>query len=232
MSQHPAVELHDSLAGQWERKYEKPSFARRRQLIASCLDGLNLDGQHWLDAGCGTGSLARLLAQKGCRVTGIDAAPAMLAAAQSAAAAEGLGHALSFQQVETVELLPFADASFDGVLCSSVLEYLDHPEACLSEFARVLRPGGLLLLTAPNRCSLLRRMLHGILSISRWAGRPWPRYLLLSKNEYDRAGLAGALGRYALEVTQIIPFGGRGPLWLQRRTRFGPLLLALARKVG
>lgn len=45
--------------------------------------------------------------------------------------------------------LPFADASFDGVLCSQVLEHVFQPEAFLQEIARVLRPGGQLVLTVP-----------------------------------------------------------------------------------
>ena len=45
--------------------------------------------------------------------------------------------------------LPFADASFDTVLCTEVLEHLPTPAACMTEMVRVLKPGGRLLLTVP-----------------------------------------------------------------------------------
>jgi 2-polyprenyl-3-methyl-5-hydroxy-6-metoxy-1,4-benzoquinol methylase len=45
---------------------------------------------------------------------------------------------------------PLADASFHGVICSEVLEHLWEPETCISEMARVLRPGGFIFVTVPN----------------------------------------------------------------------------------
>lgn len=50
-----------------------------------------------------------------------------------------------------VQALPFEDASFDGVLCWRVAQYLEHPERALAEFARVLRPGGVLCMRVPAR---------------------------------------------------------------------------------
>lgn len=50
--------------------------------------------------------------------------------------------------------LPFADASFDAVLCNQVLEHVSEPAALVGELARVLRPGGVLLLTTPQTWGL------------------------------------------------------------------------------
>jgi ubiquinone/menaquinone biosynthesis C-methylase UbiE len=55
--------------------------------------------------------------------------------------------------VSDVAAIPEADASFDAILCTEVLEHVPAPEAALREFARLLRPGGALILTAPF-CSL------------------------------------------------------------------------------
>jgi 2-polyprenyl-3-methyl-5-hydroxy-6-metoxy-1,4-benzoquinol methylase len=227
---HPAIQQHEDLAGQWESKYAKGSFAARESLIASCLDSLPLEGKQWLDAGCGTGRLSRLLARKGCRVQGVDAADAMLDIARELALADGFQESLSFQHVETIETIPFADDAFDGILCSSVIEYLDNPELCLSEFSRTLRPGGWLLLTAPNRFSAIRRALRSIFGISRALGRPWPRWLEVSKNEYDPDSLRELLARHAFQTVRVLFFGGPLSTWLQRRCFFGTLLLFLARK--
>ena len=67
----------------------------------------------------------------------------------------GLRHTYSrFPQAQCVaadaQLLPFADQCFDLVLCSEVLEHLAKPEYAVDEFARVLRPGGKLVVTVPN----------------------------------------------------------------------------------
>ena len=91
------------------------------------------------DAGCGTGFLSLELAARGHRVTGVDFAPAMLAAARRKAAAQGL--AVRFEEGDA-ENLAFAPASFDLAISRHVLWTLPHPEAAIDEWIRVLRPGG------------------------------------------------------------------------------------------
>ena len=92
-----------------------------------------------LDAGCGTGFLSLELAARGHRVTGIDFAPAMLAAARGKAEAAGLQ--IGFEAGDA-EQLRFAPGSFDLVISRHVLWTLPHPEAAIDEWIRVLRPGG------------------------------------------------------------------------------------------
>lgn len=227
---HPAIQQHENLAGQWEGKYRKRSFAVRERLIESCLDGFDLNGKKWLDAGCGTGRLSRLLAEKGALVHGVDAATSMLAAAKDAAQATGFKDNPSFQHVETIESLPFENDAFDGILCSSVIEYVEKPSCCLAEMYRALKPGGLLLLTAPNRFSLVRRGLVGVFRISRALGRPWPRYLEVSKHEYSREKIQKSLEEHGFEVFYIAAFGGPTPPWLQKSRFVGSLWLSVARK--
>ena len=54
--------------------------------------------------------------------------------------------------------LPYADASFDLVTCTEVIEHLEHYRAALREMARVLRPGGVLIVTTPNVLNLRSRL--------------------------------------------------------------------------
>jgi len=95
-----------------------------------------------LDAGCGTGFLSFELAARGHHVTGIDFAPAMIAEARRKAAERGVS--IRFQEADA-ERLPFAPASFDLVISRHVLWTLQHPEAAIDEWTRVLRPGGRLV---------------------------------------------------------------------------------------
>ncbi|HTW54012.1 MAG TPA: class I SAM-dependent methyltransferase [Stellaceae bacterium] len=92
-----------------------------------------------LDVGCGTGFLSLELAARGHQVTGIDFAPEMLALAKEKAASANA--AIRFEHADA-ENLAFAPASFDLVITRHVLWTLPHPEAAISEWIRVLRPGG------------------------------------------------------------------------------------------
>lgn len=94
-----------------------------------------------LDIGCGTGHYMGWLAQRGYAVAGVDASEQMLAAARE----NNPGAAL---QRSDVDRLPFPDASFDLVVCIEVLRYLPAPRNAIAEMARVLKPGGIALVTA------------------------------------------------------------------------------------
>lgn len=227
---HPAIQQHEELASKWESNYQKKSFACRERLIASCLTEFDLDGKKWLDAGCGTGRLSRLLAGKGCLVRGVDAARSMLAAARDAAQTAGFKDNPSFQYVESIEHLPFEDRAFDGILCSSVIEYVDNPSRCIAELSRTLKPGGVLLLTVPNRLSVVRRSLVGVFCICRALGRPWPRYMEVSKHEYSPKKLQKFLEKKGFKVNRLIAFGGPLPSLARKSRFFGSLLLSVAYK--
>lgn len=98
-----------------------------------------------LDAGCGTGRLSRHLADNGCDVDGLDLSPGMLAIARR----ERPGLA---SVVGSVTELPFRDDAFDGVLLWYSLIHLppDALPLALAETARVLRPGGAVLIGAQS----------------------------------------------------------------------------------
>ena len=95
------------------------------------------------DLGCGTGSLAVLLAEAGYTMTGIDVSAGMIERARDKAAAKGLRVDLA---VGDASRPPCADESFDVVLCRHVLWALEDHAAALREWGRILRPTGRLIL--------------------------------------------------------------------------------------
>jgi ubiquinone/menaquinone biosynthesis C-methylase UbiE len=97
---------------------------------------------HALDAGCGTGFLTFELAARGHHVIGVDFAPAMLAEARRKAGERGVS--IRFEEADA-EQLPFMTGSFDLVISRHVLWTLQHPEAAVDEWIRVLRPAGRLV---------------------------------------------------------------------------------------
>lgn len=126
---------------QWAASYDGPGNALLeweagyvRELLADVPPG------RALDAGCGTGRHAEWLAGKGHSVTGVDASARMLALARDK---------LPRHQwlVGDFERLPFPDASFELVLCALALTHRPDPAPAVTEFARVLAPGGTLLVS-------------------------------------------------------------------------------------
>lgn len=98
-----------------------------------------------VDLGCGTGSLAVLLAEHGHRVRGTDLAPAMVAAARAKADAAGVADRVTVVEGDAGHP-SYEPGSADVVLCRHVLWALPDPAAALATWGRLLRPGGLLLL--------------------------------------------------------------------------------------
>jgi len=103
----------------------------------------------YLEVGCGGGVVARKIARS-TRVTGIDGSSIAI---RKAIASVASGERCEFK-VATAYALPVDDSSMDGVYSFEVLEHLLDPVAAVEEMVRVLRPGGFLLLSAPNRFSL------------------------------------------------------------------------------
>jgi 2-polyprenyl-6-hydroxyphenyl methylase/3-demethylubiquinone-9 3-methyltransferase len=223
-----AADFHDDLAAKWEAKYRKRSFRIRAECLLSLLKGLPLGGSSWLDAGCGTGYLAREFVARGCTVVGVDAAPAMIEMARSLASGL-LPESLRFERIETIEKLPMQGGSFDGVLCSSVLEYLDDPGKCLSEFHRVLRPEGWLIISVPNQTSLLRRGLELAARCSGVLGSRDPlSYMKHSRNVYSLSSFGKLLGSQGFTLIRHNIAGSPLPMYLTRNKAVGTLMNVLA----
>jgi 2-polyprenyl-6-hydroxyphenyl methylase/3-demethylubiquinone-9 3-methyltransferase len=228
-SEHPAkdaVAYHRELAPGWEHRYTKPAFQARLRAFTECLAGHDLHGRDWLDAGCGSGTMSRYLAAAGARVLAVDAAEEMIAIARELTAMAP-SRQLGFERVATIAHLPLADQSLDGILCSSVLEYVSDPAACLAEFARVLRPGGRLVISVANRNSLVRQAQIRTHKLGRFFGQSWCAFIEYSHNEYTPADFRALLHRHGFAAEKLIPFGSPIPHWLQRK-HFGGSLLAFS----
>lgn len=222
-----AVDYHRELARTWEGRYDRPSFKRREQVVKSFIMGQqSLVSRHWIDAGCGTGRLSRVLAAQGADVVGVDAAEEMLVIGREIAGSSAVGNRLRFQRVEDVMHLPFAAGGFDGILCSSVLEYLADPRGCLREFARVLRSGGTLIASIPNRNSVHRRAHSAKYRLTRLLGHAGsPAYMRYSKNAFGAAEFRGILAKAGFTPVRSQSFGGPWPTFAQNWPGLAPLIL-------
>lgn len=110
-----------------------------------------LKGRTAIDVGCGAGLLAEPLARLGGSVTGIDAAPENIAAGRTHALRQGL--AIDYRAGGVEQL---SGERFDLVTSMEVIEHVATPAAFVAALAAVLAPGGLMVLSTPNRTPLSR----------------------------------------------------------------------------
>lgn len=151
---------------QKSRNYDKTREPVGTEIAVGCFAHapVPLDRTVVLDAGCGTGNYSQAMLHYVGRIEAVDLNPGMLEVAErkmSQPLAEGR---ISFHSAR-IDELPFEDAVFDGVMINQVLHHLpdDAPKGypvhrqVFHEFARVLRPGGVLIV---NTCSQ-EQLLHG-----------------------------------------------------------------------
>jgi ubiquinone biosynthesis O-methyltransferase len=198
-----------------------------RQLILELLG--NVGGCRVLDIGCGDGDFALELAKRGAIVTGIDASAAMIAAARDRANRENANVAF---QVAVAEHLPFPAGQFDVVTAITVLCFVDDPNPVFREIARVLAPGGRMVIGELGKWSTwaVRRRIRA------WLGsRLWRQARFRTSSELrdltERAGLMvtsvrGAIyyPRWALAARLLSP---ADPM-LGRLTTVGAAFVALS----
>jgi ubiquinone/menaquinone biosynthesis C-methylase UbiE len=132
-----------------------------------------LDGRMLFDLGCGMGGFAVAAALQGARVTGMDYNLAYCGISRLRAKRHGLCLPVL---CGVGERLPLPDSQFDLVTAWDVLEHVQRPEDLLAEVRRVLRPGGVLLLTAINRYAF--RDPHYHLPLINYLPRPLAELLI------------------------------------------------------
>jgi SAM-dependent methyltransferase len=166
---------------------QSPWFQAQIKIVLEMLEG---EQGRVLDIGCAAGAEFEPLIARGFQIFGLDYSPEMLRMAGQRFGASPDVH-LCRGDAET---LPFPDASFDQVVCLGVFEYLTTYDRSLKEIRRVLRPGGLVILSLPTRLSLNRfssillnltviplgralKRLMGKRTSGHWVARRWNRCL-------------------------------------------------------
>jgi ubiquinone/menaquinone biosynthesis C-methylase UbiE len=161
-----------------------------------------LRGKRVLDVGTGDGTYAIEAAERGAIVTALDLEREMLDAAQARAASRGVEVTL---QQGRAEQLPFEDASFDVVIAVTVLCFVPDAQRAVGEMARVLVPGGRVVLGELGRFSVwaAERRVRGWLGASTWR-----RAQFWSRSEL--AALARGAGLHAANVRGSVFFPPSG----------------------
>jgi 2-polyprenyl-3-methyl-5-hydroxy-6-metoxy-1,4-benzoquinol methylase len=131
-------------ASEYDRTLNKYDVARRTEVIFDelAVPG-EMKGRMVLDLGCATGWLSERAAREGATVVAVDLGPRLVSAARARAKCAGV--------IADMTALPFREGSFDFVINPEVIEHVQDQASAVTNMARVLKPGGSLLLTTPNR---------------------------------------------------------------------------------
>ena len=142
----------DSAAAWWTSRYSPRGDVNREWVIDPALFRLlgDMQGRRILDAGCGSGYLARLLAGKGATVVGVDHSAKLLEVARREEERDPRG--LEFYEADLARLSSIADGTFDIVVSNVVMQDVVAFEAAFREIRRVLRPGGRFLFSVTHPC--------------------------------------------------------------------------------
>jgi SAM-dependent methyltransferase len=155
----------------------------------------------FLDAGCGDGRyLAALAGELPARRAGVDLSERILETARARVAAD--------LRQANLEALPFDDGEFDLVLCSQVIEHVLDADAGIAELARVLRPGGTLVISTDNARNYVTRALNAPRTVVvRALGLRGARGRLESPaTPYTRRSFRALLARGGLSIERLETF--------------------------
>jgi 2-polyprenyl-3-methyl-5-hydroxy-6-metoxy-1,4-benzoquinol methylase len=148
----PGAEGWEVIADGWtERQRSGTDQARQLVLDQPHLELIgDVSGKRVLDAGCGEGRFARMLAERGALVTAIDLSSRMIDHARASEMEKPLG--IDYRVQSMTDLSPLGDGSFDLVLAYlSIIDVLDYEQA-MSEISRVLSRGGRFIFSIVHPC--------------------------------------------------------------------------------
>ncbi|HEY6583220.1 MAG TPA: methyltransferase domain-containing protein [Gaiellaceae bacterium] len=137
-----------SLTYEHPQGYKRFFYRARFKTVLGALDAR--PDEKILDVGCGSGAYTRELVRVGAKVTATEIAPTPLELAKRNLGE--LAERVDFR-LEDAQALDLPDGAFDKVLLTEVIEHVPKPELAIAEAARVLRPGGALVVSTPSRFS-------------------------------------------------------------------------------
>jgi ubiquinone/menaquinone biosynthesis C-methylase UbiE len=197
--------FHEHIAQDWGAGYARPGFRKRLELFRIILDRSVTRGQLWLDLGCGSGVLSSELLKRGALVVAFDGSPAMLEAAMCALK-DVSGAEVEFKEGDAQDLSGFAPGTFDGVLCSSVVEYVDSADELIQSVSRVLKDDGAFIVSLPPTYSLVRTVQKvmrrglGLFGVERYS------YLDVSRFEVQPESVKSWLGKADIRLDRVTQF--------------------------
>jgi len=210
-----AVDTHSEQAGLFAERYStiaddpyQNCFKYSRYLLDKWLDKFlpaRGDGVRMLDLGCGTGYHLAKYRERGFELVGVDGSDEMLKEARN------LNPEIEFHQGDVTDI-PLPGAGFDYVVCIEVLRYLPDIESCVREIFRMLKPGGVALVTAAPPMQVTLYPLVNKITSARQVGN-----LTHLKQFFHSSGkLKNEFGKAGFGQTEVHGVYGGSMIWVER----------------
>ncbi len=151
-----AVELHDTNAGAFRKRYDdKDSFKDRLSIWIQLFNTYFQANSSVIELGCGPGLMAKEIIAMGNQLHAIDGSEKMIEKAKQEV---GPSDKIQFTEsyISKEFLSHFPSANYDHAVSSSVLEYIKEAGDVIEEVNRILKPGGTFIFSIPNKQSLFR----------------------------------------------------------------------------
>lgn len=209
--------LFDSVAGSYDSFFEthlgKAVYRAESRAIMSMLDPA--PGLKALDAGCGTGVFTHQLVSTGMNVTGVDESREMLRIAENKPELR----TVRFVRGD-IEHIPFDAGSFDRILCGFVIEFIQDAKRIITQLKRVLKPGGILVVSTLNS--------RGAWAESRKGDPFWDKAIFRSVDDTRKLGLEDATFTYCVHFPPTARFmlGLRESIGRFRNSNCGAVIVA------
>jgi len=229
VARQPTGKLTESYARWRSRRLGQITDRLEQVLLLDLLDSVS--DKTLLDVGCGDAAFAIEISRRGGLVTGLDADPAMIAAARRRTQ---LNETRLRLLVGRAEQLPINDETFDLVLAVTTLCFVRDAEQAVKEMARVLKPGGRLVIGELGRWSFWSayRRIRG------WLGEPTWRAVRF-RTVQDLRSLLSFASLDVITIRRAIHYPPWGvaaqllapvDLWLGRHVRLGSAFIAVSAK--
>jgi len=137
--------FYNSIADKWEIRINRREMEKRVKIIFNgLLAGVQLKNKRVIEVGCGLGYFCQEMSRRGAVITGIDVGDKLIQIAKrrSPSGKFMVGSALD---------IPFRKNKYDITLCTEVIEHTENPAKAISELFRVTKPGGMIIITTPNK---------------------------------------------------------------------------------
>ncbi len=214
--------FYETIADRFDVIMNRQELDKRLRLVfGDCLSEEKLSGTLVLDAGCGTGEFSRLASAQGARVVAFDLGCGLVSQAQGKASD-------LWGVVGDLTDAPFSEGVFDYIICSETLEHTATPQRAVGELCRLLKPGGVLVITVPNR--LWGWAPH----VARWLRlRPYHGYehwlTLTQLRRWVREDNCEVISAWGFNIVpMIMPFTYRLIQWCDRYgRRLAPIMVNL-----
>ena len=217
--------FYDTIASEFDQVMNKYEVHKRLHLLFSVLLPDSLEGQRVLDAGCGTGWFTQELARRRAEVVALDIGHTLLKEVERK-------HDQARLVQSDLQRLAFASNHFDAIICTEAIEHTPDPRRSVSELLRVLRPGGILALTVPNRVWHFSVSVASLLNIRPYKGyENWVRRRDLHDWVTESGATVERMIGFNLFPLFYRPFYGVLDFADQRLTRLQPIMVNIGIRV-